>query len=77
MQCRYCSRPPVTGSPTCTNCNALINAEDWEQLAQLWLFWYPEDWEPDVAAFLELTVGLGADPPRVVAGTALPLNMAS
>ena len=57
MPCKYCSAP-VTSSTTCSDCDALVQNRSWTRLAHRWLAARPEDWVPDVAAFLELS----ADP---------------
>ena len=63
MTCRFCNASS-TDSPACSFCQVLIEDEDWHVLAKLWLTCRPQDWTGDVAAFLELTEGPGANPPR-------------
>ena len=36
----------------------------WHLLADFWLTYRPQDWTDDVAAFIEITEGLGAHPER-------------
>jgi hypothetical protein len=65
MSCRFCPRPaPDAGSAVCNPCRQLIQAGSWHLLAHLWLSYRPEDWVPDVAAFLEYTEGAGDDVAR-------------
>jgi hypothetical protein len=46
-------------------CASLIRNGAWHLLADFWLTYRPQDWTDDVAAFLEITEGLGARPERV------------
>lgn len=45
-------------------CARLIRIGWWHLLADFWLTYRPQDWTDDVAAFLEITEGLGAHPER-------------
>jgi hypothetical protein len=54
MPCKYCSAP-VTSSTTCSDCDRLIAQRFWGLLAHRWLTARPEDWVPDVAAFIEVS----------------------
>ena len=59
IRCNYCKRiaywvKPATGIQMCSNCKQLTDHEEWHDLALRWLTNYPEDWAPDVAAFLEV-----------------------
>ena len=58
MSCRYCSQPvAATEESTCSPCGELVSRRMWGLLALTWLAERPEDWVPDVAAFLEHTEG--------------------
>ena len=56
MPCKYCSAR-VVGSTTCGDCSQLVHRGAWNLLAHRWLTERPEDWVPDVAAFLEVSEG--------------------
>ena len=62
MSCRFCNAELVAKSTsTCQHCNHVIERGWWLLLATIWLANRPEDWLDDVAGFLELTEGPGAD----------------
>ena len=55
MKCRYCHQSRLPSREVCLKCSALIAFGDWEQLATLQLFFHPEEWIGDVAAFIEIS----------------------
>jgi hypothetical protein len=62
MPCTYCFGEATNSElATCPHCTKLIAEAMWLTLAYRWLHSRPEDWIPDVAAFLEYTLRLGAD----------------
>jgi hypothetical protein len=65
MSCRFCRSSVPVESSTCRHCHALIDSAAWHLLADIWLTRRPEDWTPEVAAFLQLSEGLDANPPRM------------
>ena len=59
IRCHYCKRiaywvRPSAGVQFCSSCKALQREKDWAGLAHRWLTNRPEDWVPDVAAFLQM-----------------------
>ena len=57
--CRYCTRTAKfvyqkAGVRLCSKCMNLATNRRWEDLASRWLRERPQDWIPDVAAYLEL-----------------------
>ncbi len=61
MECTYCpnlAKVSLVGTKFsfCQTCQALANANDWEGLAERWLKHKPQDWQGDVAAYLETSV---------------------
>jgi hypothetical protein len=64
MSCKYCSAP-ADESAICSDCACVIEHRFWSLLARRWLTSRPEDWIPDVAAFLEVSEGFSAPPERV------------
>jgi hypothetical protein len=64
MSCRFCNSPTPHRRNTCAMCLRLIRSGAWHLLADFWLTYRPQDWTDDVAAFLEITEGFGAQPTR-------------
>ena len=62
--CSYCSQPSLVALPrrghqvqVCECRLRLIRHQQWRRLALRWLTHRPQDWVPDVAAWLEYFYG--------------------
>lgn len=60
IHCHFCKRlsywvRPDTGVEMCGSCADAMTRDDWTELARRQLANYPEEWVPDVAAFIQLS----------------------
>lgn len=65
VRCRFCRNRAAwlypNGWRICSSCRVVANEEGWRELARRWLRAYPEEWVPDVAAFVETHLALEGD----------------